>query len=551
MMRQVLLLLLLATLEGGVTPALQGQLASPWRLTASYPSIKQKLDGLLVSSGVLACFGRPSPSCDAEVSGAGSPPFLEPEDLETREKRLQRSRIAIAVLAQIADDREAMDSCAPRFEDTLFEVRGVDTGGVRIPNKMTHDDVVHLMEQLYKHKQRLHASALEKLLAQASYLLNEEPNLVRIPAGRRVTVVGDVHGSLSDINRIFQLSGWPGENNTYIFNGDFVDRGDRGVEVLGVLFALKVVHPCHVFLNRGNHEDFKICRVYGFWEEFMSKYGNRALYKRICDIFALLPLGCIIGDEILVVHAGLPRSLSVTLSDINDIPRKQLRSTVRAGGDGANRLFGGLLCGLPSPIESKMAQSLNTAEDLLWSDPLNPQDLMREFGTADMCLEPNHARGAGTKYGPGVARVLLGKWGLKTLVRVSWVACCLGEGWIRGGGAGCVVGVLRYIQGVRTVGISWLPVNLSLFRHMASEIASSDKRYARMHARNHRCSNRSRAYMLCRFAATSALPKGGRRSGAAITYRYGRCFRRPTTMGSATRRLCSFSLAMAGACLRC
>ena len=31
---------------------------------------------------------------------------------------------------------------------------------------------------------------------------------------------------------------------------------------------------------------------------------------------------------------------------------------------------------------------------------------------------PNHARGAGTKFGRGVAKLLLDKWGLKTLVHL-------------------------------------------------------------------------------------------------------------------------------------
>ena len=43
-----------------------------------------------------------------------------------------------------------------------------------------------------------------------------------------------------------------------------------------------------------------------------------------------------------------------------------------------------------------------------------------------MCLTANHARGAGTKFGPGVARQLLGKWGLKTLVRSHQ---CVPKGW--------------------------------------------------------------------------------------------------------------------------
>jgi hypothetical protein len=341
-MRRLQMLLLLAMLHGS-TELLHGSTerlpaAISWPLVP-FPALQRKLSVMLAKSGALSCFGLQPASRLGNAEGAhGVPPFMEPEDHESREHRLQCSRIALAVLAQIADDREAMDSWDLRHDDSLFEIRGVDTGGIRIPDILTHDDVVLMLKQLYNNRQCLHPSAIDRLLVQVAALLHEEPNLVHIPSGQRVTVVGDVHGSLADIHRIFQLAGWPGPGNTFIFNGDFVDRGDRGVEVIAMLFALKIVHPQHIFLNRGNHEDFKICRVYGFWEEVMSKYGNRALYTRICDVFALLPLGCIIGQEVLVVHAGLPRSLSVSLSDIDAIPRKLLRSTVRAAWDGAGPL---------------------------------------------------------------------------------------------------------------------------------------------------------------------------------------------------------------------
>ena len=195
-----------------------------------------------------------------------------------------------------------------------------------------------------------------------------------------------------------------------------------------MLFALKIAHPDRVFLNRGNHEDYKICRVYGFWEEFMSKYGNKALYKRICDVFALLPLGCVIGSDALVVHAGLPRTLAVSLADIDDIPRTLLRSTVRAGTEVKNTgwLGCGLGCGLGMMTGSeRWTQAQNFAEDLLWSDPLNLEQLDAD-GEDDMCMVPNLARGAGTKFGPGVARELLTAWGLKTLVRSHQ---CVAKGW--------------------------------------------------------------------------------------------------------------------------
>ena len=56
-----------------------------------------------------------------------------------------------------------------------------------------------------------------------------------------------------------------------MFNGDFVDRGNQGCEVLLVLLAFKVLHPKHVHLNRGNHEDVMLNQAYGFADEVRTE----------------------------------------------------------------------------------------------------------------------------------------------------------------------------------------------------------------------------------------------------------------------------------------
>lgn len=55
-----------------------------------------------------------------------------------------------------------------------------------------------------------------------------------------MTVVGDIHGQLQDLFSIFTINGLPCPQNHYIFNGDFVDRGPCGAEVLLTLCAFKV-----------------------------------------------------------------------------------------------------------------------------------------------------------------------------------------------------------------------------------------------------------------------------------------------------------------------
>lgn len=46
-----------------------------------------------------------------------------------------------------------------------------------------------------------------------------------------------------DLLNIFELNGLPSEENPYLFNGDFVDRGSFSVEVILTLFAFKCMCP--------------------------------------------------------------------------------------------------------------------------------------------------------------------------------------------------------------------------------------------------------------------------------------------------------------------
>jgi hypothetical protein len=75
----------------------------------------------------------------------------------------------------------------------------------------------------------LPAAVLLKLLSAAIEALSVDETLVTLqpPHGTRVVVVGDTHGQLHDVLRMFELAGWPSPEQLFVLNGDYVDRRAR------------------------------------------------------------------------------------------------------------------------------------------------------------------------------------------------------------------------------------------------------------------------------------------------------------------------------------
>eukprot|EP00826_Nyctotherus_ovalis_P035451 TRINITY_DN3047_c0_g2_i10.p2 TRINITY_DN3047_c0_g2~~TRINITY_DN3047_c0_g2_i10.p2 ORF type:complete len:107 (-),score=13.36 TRINITY_DN3047_c0_g2_i10:45-365(-) len=71
--------------------------------------------------------------------------------------------------------------------------------------------------------------------------------------------------------------------NSYLFLGDYVDRGCFGVETILTLYAMKTNYPKSVVLLRGNHESLQMSTFFNFKEECEHKYGQ-ALYNAIIAV---------------------------------------------------------------------------------------------------------------------------------------------------------------------------------------------------------------------------------------------------------------------------
>ena len=162
----------------------------------------------------------------------------------------------------------------------------------------------------------------------------EEPVFLELSAP--IIICGDIHGQFRDLLRLFDFGGVP-PKKTYLFLGDYVDRGKNSIETISLLLAYKIKYPKNIYLLRGNHECEMINRTYGFFDECKRRYDIR-IWKLFSDCFNWLPISALINERILCMHGGL----SPELTNINCL-KKIVRPTEVPDK--------GLLC------------------DLLWSDP--------------------------------------------------------------------------------------------------------------------------------------------------------------------------------------
>ena len=229
----------------------------------------------------------------------------------------------------------------------------------------------------------IRSSSYEFSLADAQWLcenvqgiLESEPTLLEF-AGP-VNICGDIHGQFTDLVRALQMGGLP-PFAKWLFLGDFVDRGPQSVEVICLIFALKIRYPSQIFLIRGNHETPEMTEVFGFAEECRRKL-DETIWRTFCDVFDYMPLGAVISGQYFCVHGGISPELE-SLQQIRDIER---------------------------PISIPISGMIT---DLLWSDPSSD---IREYAPS--------SRGSTFLWGLKPAKEFMHKNRLKYIVRGHQVA---------------------------------------------------------------------------------------------------------------------------------
>ena len=241
---------------------------------------------------------------------------------------------------------------------------------------MTDDRIETLIIHLVcnnSHKGNRHYTKedIKWICSEAKKIFLAEPSLLELEGS--FVVVGDLHGSLKALNRILIWKGLPPQKR-YIFLGDYVDRGEKGIEVMLLLLSLKMKYPEHIFLLRGNHEGYEMGIIGEFRSECARKWDKEVL-PMFLSLFKTIPIAAVINHKHFCVHGGLSQELH-TLDDIRRITR---------------------------PVEIPKSGLL---AELVWSDPSR---LVEEWG-------PN-PRGNTITWGEKIARQFLQTNNLTTIIR--------------------------------------------------------------------------------------------------------------------------------------
>ena len=153
------------------------------------------------------------------------------------------------------------------------------------------------------------------------YSLQNGTSVIKIKTP--IVIVGNLHGSLHDLLQIFAKNGLP-PLTRYLFLGNYVDFGEFSVEVVTLLFAMKLIFPENIFLLRGEHEISDENRTCGFYDDLYSLYKSETIWSLYNKAFSFLPIAAIVSDKIFCVSSGLSatitkidtlRNISLPISD--------------------------------------------------------------------------------------------------------------------------------------------------------------------------------------------------------------------------------------------
>jgi len=161
---------------------------------------------------------------------------------------------------------------------------------------------------------------IEQLTGMTRDLYRDKPNVIEIPS-RNVVFIGDLHGefeSISSVQKLFSKY----KTHTFVFLGDYADRGPAQIETFNLVMALTLSDPERVLMLRGNHESDEVAQRYGFYSEVIGKFSFD-IYSKYLEIFQVLPMAAYSSEGVFACHGGIPEGVS-SIGDIQKCNRFNL-----------------------------------------------------------------------------------------------------------------------------------------------------------------------------------------------------------------------------------
>jgi serine/threonine-protein phosphatase 2B catalytic subunit len=202
---------------------------------------------------------------------------------------------------------------------TEMIAKDIENGSSTKSTRRIIDNPYELAEYFRQEKLLSMEEAMD-LIDKAKSIMTKEQNILYLDAP--INTVGDIHGQYYDLLNLLEEGGKPSNNQSYLFLGDYVDRGSFSCEVMLLLVALKVAYPTSIWLIRGNHESRSVSGHFGFKEECKKKYGVN-VYYRFLLLFQTMPLAAVVSTNygnIFLCHGGLSPNFK-TVEDIERIDR--------------------------------------------------------------------------------------------------------------------------------------------------------------------------------------------------------------------------------------